>query len=33
MDQKRLNDLAIISIEAKSNEPTNFDELIDTFLS
>jgi hypothetical protein len=33
MNQNRLNDLAIISIEEKSNDPTNFDELIDTFSS
>ena len=33
MDQKWLKDLAIMSIEEKSNEPTDFDELIDTFSS
>ena len=33
MDQKRLNDLAIISIEGNSNQPSDFDEIIDTFSS
>ena len=33
MDQKWLKDLAIISIEEKSNEPMSFDELVDTFSS
>ena len=33
MDQKWLKDLAIISIEEKSNEPTDFDELINLFFA
>ena len=31
MDQKRLNELAIISIEGNSSQPSDFDEIIDKF--
>ena len=33
MHQQRLNDLAIISIEEKSNDPTDFEEVINCFAS
>ena len=33
MQQQRLNDLAIISIEEKSNDPTDFEEVINCFAS